>query len=483
LTREQYERQDDFESGYEVKDYTMIATELQDECEGDDTVLYPIHIESDEYHQEGPATLIEWFREFLENYLDVPFHDCRLYFSGNRSIHVHVPRFISGEDQRARLKELAETFCSEKGAGLDCGLYYAKRMFRLPGVEHAKSGLPKVEIQPWWEHDRIIQEASEVTPSHPHSYADVLEQVFVTPRSLTVEPAEPPLEDPLELFHVLDSDKTILEMELEELEVQTPLIEQKVCPKDSGRAINWLQYNSKEFSPYAYAAANPRSVAAVMIKERAFARKNKRDGATMIPAYFYGAVGANGEYTKEKEHGPLQLSPQDYGKWDFQPTDTVVIIGGQSRSSKILEIDQWQATVVGHALTGEGGSREAALDYLEAEGYDTGSAGSTATSTSRSREATSEVKQIWPARENPRTEAEALQRQAEEEGIGTLTHPERIQVACRNLQYGWKPTWDWFREQFGSSFKPKVTWKWLKNIVEESDFEEYDHIEVPEEPF
>ncbi|WP_458188961.1 hypothetical protein [Haladaptatus sp. NG-WS-4] len=125
LTRDQFERQQRLESGYEVQgEYNSIATELQDECEADDRVLYPVHIESDVYHKEDPATLIEWFREFVEDYLDVPFHTCTLYFSGNRSIHVHVPRFVSGEDQREQLKEQAETFCEETGAELDCGLYY-----------------------------------------------------------------------------------------------------------------------------------------------------------------------------------------------------------------------------------------------------------------------------------------------------------------------------------------------------------------------
>ena len=100
----------------------------------------------------------------------MPFHTCTLYFSGNRSIHVHVPRFVAGEDQRERLKERAETFCEETGAELDCGLYYAKRMFRLPGVEHAKTGLRKVEIQSEWDHTRIIRESEEANAVIPESY-------------------------------------------------------------------------------------------------------------------------------------------------------------------------------------------------------------------------------------------------------------------------------------------------------------------------
>ena len=135
LTRDQYKRQQQLDNGYGITgNHKSIATELQNECEADDRVLYPIHIESDVYHEEDPATLIEWFHNFTEDYLDVPFHTCTLYFSGNRSIHVHAPRFVSGEDQRERLRELAETFCTNKGAELDCGLYYSKRLFRLPGV-------------------------------------------------------------------------------------------------------------------------------------------------------------------------------------------------------------------------------------------------------------------------------------------------------------------------------------------------------------
>ena len=73
VPREQYERQADFESGYEVRGTTTIAKEIQDECEADNRVLYPVHIESDTYHEEGPETLLSWFREFVEDYLEVQF--------------------------------------------------------------------------------------------------------------------------------------------------------------------------------------------------------------------------------------------------------------------------------------------------------------------------------------------------------------------------------------------------------------------------
>lgn len=480
VPREKYERQERFESGYEVKGSTSIATELQDGCEANDSVLYPVHIESDVYPEEGPATLIGWFREFVEDYLDVPFHTCWLYYSGNRSIHVHVPRFVAGERTRERLKELAESFCEETGAELDCGLYYAKRMFRLPGVEHKKTGLRKVKIEPEWEHKRIVREASNTTPTVPGSYEAVLRRVFATQPSLIVDTPQTTLEPPYDLFQILDSEKTVLEFPSKESEIETLLIEQAEYPDNPSDVPEWAMYNTKEFSPYASASGNPRSVAALRVKRGPFARKGKRNGATMVPAYFYGAKGCNGEFTKKDMHAPLQLSKPDYRKWDYEPGDSVVIIGGKSGSSRLLNVSEGEARVVGHALTGEDASRETALDYLSDQGYEVGASGSKGLTTSRGGTSPDEARSIWPARQNPQTEAEELQRQAEQEGIETLTHNERIRIACRHLRQGWRPTWDWFKDQYGPEFDSEITRSFLREIVESGDFEEYDHIEVPE---
>lgn len=496
VPRDRYEQQEDMDSGYEVEDVSSIAKELQDECEAAEEVnrvLYPIHIESDVYHDEGPETLIEWFREFVEDYLDVPFYTCTLYFSGNRSIHVHVPRFVKGEGDRERLKEQAQTFCDETGADLDLGIYSRKRLFRLPGVEHEKTGLSKVEIQSTWDRINIFRESNESNPSIPRTYADVLWRVFASQESLTSGTAQPSANEPHNLFSVLDSDKTVLtfdskNVDAEETKIEAPLIERADdCLDNPADVPEWAMYNAKEFSPYALASGNPRSIAALKIKRGAFAREDKRNGATMIPSYFYGAVGCDGQFTKEDEHAPLQLSKRDYGKWDYEPGDTVVVIGGKSGSSRILDVEVWEATIVGHALTGEDGSREAALDYLTDQGYDVGSSGATS-SRSKGSDASSrgtssgEARSIWPARSSPKTRAEELQRKAEQEGIDTLSHNERIRVACRHLRQGWKPTWEWFREQFGSEFKPEVTWSFLRGIVEDDAFEEYDQVTVPEKP-
>ncbi|WP_254278976.1 hypothetical protein [Haloarcula marina] len=487
LTPDEYHRQAEFENGYEVSGTTSIGKELQDTCEDDNRVFYPIHIESDVYHDAGAQTLINWFREFTEDWLDVPFHDCTVYFSGNRSIHVHVPRFVHGETQRERLKEQAKTFCEEIGAELDVGLYDAKQLFRLPGVTHESSTLPKVTIEPEWEHDRIISEATRTSPELPVSYAEVLRDVLVHRGKVTTPSAQSPSAEPhAEIHPNLDLDAAVLELDSDERVVETPLIEGDY-PESASDVPKWAQYRTKEFSPYAFGAGNPRSVAALRVKGGAFARRDKRNGDTMIPAYFYGAVGCNGKFTKEQEHAPLQLSKKDYPKWDHEPEEKVVIIGGQSRSSRIFSVSSWEATEVGHALISDEGGRDTALDCLAEWGYDVGTSGSPASGSERantSRAATldEEPRTIWLARENPRTEAEALQRKAELDGIDTLSHKERIRVACRHLGKGWQPTWKWFEKQYGSTFKPEITWQFLRGIVEDSDFVEYNDVDVPPKP-
>lgn len=461
----------------------MIATELQDKCEDEDRVLYPVHIESDAYHKENPATLIKWFREFVETYLDVPFHSCTLYFSGNRSIHVHVPRFVSGEDQRKRLGELAETFCTEKGAKLDCGLYDAKRMFRLPGVEHAKTGLQKVEIEPEWDHDQIVRKSNEATLDVHESYEAVLHDVFTTQESLAVDTAQATIETAYDLFQVLDSERAVLELESDVQNIETPLIEQEQYPDNPADAIKWLQYSAKEFSPYAHAKENGRSVAVVKVKGGAYARDNIRGGATLVPAYFYGARScAGGEFTKGDEHAPLQLSTRDFKKWTYETGDDVVIIGGQSRNSRIFSVKSQQATEAGLTLTGDDGSRHAALRYLESEGYDVGEA---STSGKAKRSATTERRRntghVPPVRA-PSTEAATLQQQAEQDGIETLSHHERWRVACRVLWFGWEPAWEWFRDQFGSTFDPDITREQFRSVIDTFP-DDYDHVKVPRQSY
>ncbi|RQG93309.1 hypothetical protein EA462_02430 [Natrarchaeobius halalkaliphilus] len=494
LTRDQYNRQhaDWRKTGYQVNgDYNSIATKLQDECEAEDQVLYPIHIESDELQRVGPKVLTDWFREFVEDHLEVPFRSCTQYFSGSRSIHIHVPRFVSGERQRERLKQQAEKFCEDTGAKLDCCIYGRKRLFRLPGVEHEKTGVPKVEFDGEWDDSQMCKLYQKATPDVPESYEAVLRHVFVKD-SLTIGTVSQAAYTPQDLFQVLDSDKTILEFGCDKKSIETPLIELQEPPNEASTSEmkQWLMCNAKEFSPYALADGNFRSVAALKIKGTPFARKEVTAGNSsrpvhaLIPAYFYGAQGCAGEkFTKADEHAPLQLSKgkgKDYDKWTsskFVPGDNIVIIGGKSRSSKIHSVKSYQAIAVGNILTGENGSRDKALEYLENEGFDIGSAGRT-----EPRSLTRELaKSRGYSESGPRsmelTKAQKFKQQAERDGIQSLSPEERFQVACRLLLRGWQPAWDWFKEQFGSEFKPDVTRTYFTSIV--NRWPEYDHVQIP----
>lgn len=476
LTHEEYSHQHDFEKGYEVAgDYNLIATDLQDRCEADDRVLYPVHVESDVYHEEGASTLLGWFNEFVEGRLGVPFSSCSLYFSGNRSIHVHVPRFVSDERQREHLKRCAEEFCEETDAELDCGLYYRKRLFRLPGVEHRKTGLRKVRIGLEWGKDRIFRESDNAQTSAPDSYEEVLREVFTVSPSLTVDSETVDRSPPHNLFDVLDSDETVLSLGPESGDTETPLVEQKECPEKYADVPRWAQYNAKEFSPYALADEGSRSVAVVRVCGEAFARNEVRRGATLIPAYFYGAHGCTGrDFTKEDEHAPLQLSGQDYEKWDYDENARVVVIGGQSRNSRIFEIEESEAKRAGTALTREGGDRQSALQYLDEQGYDTGSRGA-----ANSEKRGSQRRDGQEGRTGD-TKAAQLKRTAEQGDVEQqLSHTERGQVACRLLKIdGWDTAWAWFKQQYGSAFDPDLTHQQLASIVD-SYSGDYSHVDVP----
>lgn len=486
LTRDQYERQQNLESGYQINgEYTSIATELQDECEVDDRVLYPIHIESDELHEVGPDKLMEWFEEFVEEYLEIPFQTCKRYFSGNRSIHIHVPRFVK-EHGRGELKELAELYCKETGAEFDCGIYSSKPLFRIPGVKHSKTGVRKIEFEGEWDNAVLAGKVQSASDDTPESYADVLQHVFLSQPCLTVNSSQTVQNDPFSLFRNLDGEKSVLSFETADPSIETPLIEEKEWPKEKSKVPRWAQYRAQEFSPYALATGGSRSVAVVEVKGTPFARRDKTIGNSsdpihaLIPSYFYGARGCAGEeFIKENEHAPLQLSKSDYKKWDYKPGDHVVIIGGKNNESIMFSVDSFQASDLGNSLTGEDGTRQAALDYLKNEGFDTGKAGKSESTpfTKKNRRQTYSQSQSSGKSE---TKAARLQRLAEDDGIQLLGYTEISNVANRLLLIGgWTLAWEWLEEQFGEQFNPYETWENLKEIVE---YYENLHATIPPKP-
>ncbi|WP_348609981.1 hypothetical protein [Halobaculum rarum] len=469
VTDDQLARLEKFaDNPYAIKGSKNIVKEIQGECEDADRVRYPVYAESDA-RDDGVSftTMTEWIRGFVESELNDSPAECTFWYSGSRSIHVHVPKFLT-HTQLTEVRRRAEQFCEERDAELDTGIYKAKQQFRLPGATHRKSAgaFQKVRIDPSWENDRIIRTAGE-NHSRPESYLDMLETTF-SPQ--------------------MDGEGFALDLDTPEDDIETPLIERKEYPENAYDVPEWSMYWSQEFSPYAKAVGNPRSLAVFEVKRGAFAREDKRNGAPMVPVWFIGAIGCDPNFTKETEHGALQLSEgkgKDYEKWvngEYRPGDYVVIHGGQSRSSIIHSVTKIEALQAGYHLIREGGGRNAARRYLSDQGYEVGASGSKGTTTSSGGTSSGEPKGIFPARKNSGNPAEDLQRKAELDGIESITHPQRVRVACRHLRQGWEPTWNWFKEQYGSDFDSDLTWKLLRGVVENPDYTEYNDIDVPDKP-
>jgi hypothetical protein len=478
LTQDQFRRQAALENPYQVRGAENIAKSLQDECEDENRVIYPLHVESDKYLEYGSDTLLEWFRTLVEDYLGMDPEDCVYYHSGSRSIHLHVPSFLVGESDRVRNKEEIQKFSNKTGAEFDLGLYDRKRQFRLPGVVHQKTGFPKVQIGPYWDEDQIIEALTKTIPTIPRTYADVLAAVYGRPPEAE-SPRSPgtllPIDDILAL---LGGPEQAISFSDQKINIEVPLVEQQLEPATEGDIPRWRAYNDKEFSPYAKTGNGERSVAVVEPVGGMFARNGVRNGATLVPAYFYGAKGGDGGFVKYRVHAPLQLSEGDRKKWD-PDFKFVVIIGGRSRQARFIEVDRTTASITGLLLHPEDGSRQEALAYLEKQGYDVGSSGRASTRKPKTAGTRGDYEQVLPAI-HPHTEAGELQRRAEQEGIQTLDHNELIRVACR-LFYkypSWDPVWRWFQKQYGEDFKPKVAWTQLRSVADGMDAD----IDVPECP-
>ncbi|MCU4716605.1 hypothetical protein [Halapricum hydrolyticum] len=472
LTQSQYQRQAALDNPYAVSGALDIAKLLQDECEADDRVIHPLYVESDKYRKRGPDALLEWLRTFTEEVLEMDPASGTYFHSGSRSIHLHVPRFLLGEPDWKPIKAQIEAFTEQTDAEFDLAIYGAKRLFRLPGVIHSTTGFPKVKIGPYWSEEQIIDALTGENPPVPETYADVLATVFGHPPKPEVPtPAgtPQPLEDILARLGGPDNVARLGENNARtatdsETTIETLPIEQQTEPVSETEHKRWCAYNQKEFSPYAKTGNGERSVAVVQPIGGTFARKTVRNGAALVPAYFFGGIGGDGDFEKYRTFAPLQLSERDRKKWD-PDAKYVVVIGGRSRASHIISVDEKTAKHLGDVLHSEDGGRQEARAHLEKQGYDTGSAGQASTRPSKPA-GTQDYDRVLPAT-HPRTDAGRFQQRAEEEGIQTLTHDERFRVACRLLyKYPWDPVWDWFKTQYADDFDPDVTWTQLNSAAQ-----------------
>ena len=440
LTEKQRDQLDSFVSGWELRN-GCIATKLQDQCEAENRVLYPVLIESDDgdclKDEEGGQ--IQWEREFVAEYLPVSIHDCQWYFSGGRSVHCHVPLFTT-KDGIDHLKEVSKDFYGE----LDSGIYSRKRQFRLPGVAHSKTGQPKTPIEPEWEDERIGQEVVTTDPERPETYADLVRDVYGLdvldrPTAYLWNPSEP------------DEPKS------------EPHLWEPGMDKPTGDALGkWQRYNRHAYCPHAKANGGTRSMALITYKGGAYSR----DGDTYLPSQIWMAIGCDGEPWHEDGNCPVKLSKPDYRKltdMGVEPGNDLLVIGGRNHRSRIFQLNSEQENTIWYALhkerkPGDDHDREDTLQVIRDCGFEPGSANRV------------DPKEPVERESGGPSEAATLQSEAERRGIDTLTHPEQRKVANRLLRvHGFGRTVEWFKEQFRDDFDRERTIKILKGICGKYD--------------
>jgi hypothetical protein len=364
-------------------------------------VLYPLYVETDSYRSHvsdggSVSDIFGWIDGFLAS-LGVSTEDVEYYFSGGRSIHAHIPYFVRSKEALQWIKAKGNEFCEETGASLNLGIYSRKRLFRLPDTKHEKTGLRKTQI----DHNATQAEIGTAVGTNE------------------LEPQE--------------SYQATL---FDDYEVFNPVSDEGNNARRGEDRPEWTYKYA--YSPYALAGGGDRSVAVLRKLGPAYCLREQRSYA-LLPVHVYGLVGCSDGFTKEHEYCPLQLSKRDYDKLSSLPaSEPFVIIGGQSRNSKVIPITDEVAEKVAPVLLNS--SREDALSYLQELGYETGSSNrvestygpSDKVGTQEERKASTEP-----------TQAQKLKRSAERGDFGELTHDEKVQVAGRLLHGGREYAHNW----------------------------------------
>lgn len=381
----------------------LVVRAMQDRCEDESRVLYPVNIESDE--GDSWQEQIEWITDFVDEHLPVSIHDCEWFHSGSRSVHCHAPLYVR-ETGLDRLRMLV----MDHDGGLDHQIYQRKNQFRIPGVVHSKTGMKKTPIEPEWDDSRIGKEIVTTDSQKPETYSELVCQ--------------------WDIWSPFESDPLFFEPGTEE-------------PEEEFLSDIWAAYNNHHFSPYANGGNGKRSIVTAEIDGEAFGK----DGEIFIPCYIRVAIGAGHEFAMKERYCPIKLSKRDYRKYedmDLEIGHTITIIGGGSGSSRIMDIGWETAEEIQDTLTAGNhvarGDVPEAHEILQNRGFETGKAG--ANDSSKSRKPLNE-----PSR------AKTLQMQAERQGINSLKHEEKVRVACRLLAIdGKESAHQWFKQQLGNDY-------------------------------
>lgn len=389
-----------------------IVKDLQDGCEGENRVLYPINIESDE--GDSWQVQIEWITDFIEEHLPVSVHDCQWFHSGNRSIHCHCPLYVR-DSELERLRELVR----DHPGGLDWQIYKRKNQFRLPGTEHDKTGFQKIPIEPEWEDKRIETEVATTETEKPDTFGELVGEwdTWTSTKSLPhkYEPGQPK-------------------------------------PEGKFSQYDWKLYNHHHFSPYANTGNGKRSLVTGTIEKSPFCK----DGEIFIPCHVKVAVGGGRKYKKVNQRCPIKLSKRDYQKFEkkeFEKWHDITIIGGASRSSRIMKTSAKTSQEIYETLVEDGDvvmdNMKDAHQLLTDLGWDIGSTGKNG-----------------PRREKKkrsRTRAEKLLHK------GASSVSRNGQITIMHLlyhQYGGRPAVHrHFKSEFGQDYDRKETDRQLDYLL------------------
>lgn len=400
---------------------------IQHECRQDGRAFYRVVAESDALEDgEKAPTVLKWLIEFAEEYLGLGEDEYGLYFSGNRSIHLETSRWTDAEGWQG-VRELARAFNDETEGELDTAIYSTLPQWRRIGVTHEKTGLSKVAIDPEDDRSAIVSKAISadregVLGEHTSYVAGV-------------------------------ASRESLVSEIEDRGFR-PLIN----PSSTDDRID----PTSPVSPYALTEDGRRS----LIVFRPFVNPCERtDGNQHVFGRVLEAIGADRNYRRSDSCCDVLLSDRDAAKWSIEPGTRVAIIGGQSRSSRLIELTQDEAMTVSEAIQDEG--IDAGFRRLKALDHDVGTA-------ARRDE------NYRPDDPSDRSEAALLQSSIEA-GDRDPSYPDVFGVSCRLLRLrGWRETVEWIEGIYGDEFDAGRTHSHLTGILEAYP-ETYD-VDPPEAP-
>jgi hypothetical protein len=205
-----------------------------------------------------------------------------------------------------------------------------------------------------------------------------------------------------------------------------------------------------------------------------FEEDSEGEEIAYVPSRIHAAVNgpledgiAKFETWEDQRDRPVRLSKKDRRKWDFEKGDTILMIGGQSRSSRMIEIpssverDSIRGCLLDDSkLRNQGvdGRKQLFDDYEELVGS-SGKNGPYRSDSDTNDD--SEDTDPSPSR------AQKLQKKGEEGDVeNDLSHQDRLHVANRLLaNRGKEGAREWFREQYGPDFDPEITEKFLGSIL------------------